>query len=81
MQGVIIGVGFIDAGAIVKKGAVPTGHATAASVWVVGIIGAAVGYGYYDIGIILAAANFAVLMLRAPFPGHSSAPESPPGEC
>ena len=28
------------------------------------IMGAAVGYGYYDIGIILAAANLAVLMLR-----------------
>jgi hypothetical protein len=27
-------------------------------------MGAAVGYGYYDIGIILAAANLAVLMLR-----------------
>ena len=81
MQGVIIGVGFIDAGAIVKKGAVPTGHATAASVWVVGIIGAAVGYGYYDIGIILAGANFAVLMLRMRSPGRSSAPETSPGGC
>ena len=75
MQGVIIGVGFIDAGAIVKKGAVPTGHATAASVWVVGIIGAAVGYGYYDIGLILAAANLAVLLIRARFPTRSTAPE------
>ena len=75
MQGVIIGVGFIDAGAIVKKGAVPTGHATAASVWVVGIIGAAVGYGYYDIGLILAAANLAVLLIRARIPTRSAAPE------
>jgi hypothetical protein len=44
-------------------------------------MGAAVGYGYYDIGIILTAANLAVLMLRAPFPAHSSAPETSPGEC
>jgi hypothetical protein len=28
------------------------------------IIGAAVGYGYYDIGIILTAANLAVLLVR-----------------
>ena len=75
MQGVIIGVGFIGAGAIMKEGAVATGHATAASVWVVGIIGAAVGYGYYDIGLILAAANLAVLLIRARFPTRAAAPE------
>jgi putative Mg2+ transporter-C (MgtC) family protein len=74
LQGVIIGVGFIGAGAIMKEGAVATGHATAASVWVVGIIGAAVGYGYYDIGLILAAANLAVLVIRARFPTRSAAP-------
>jgi putative Mg2+ transporter-C (MgtC) family protein len=75
MQGVITGVGFIGAGAIIKEGAGTTGHATAASVWVVGIIGAAVGYGYYDIGLILAAANLAVLLIRVRFPARSAAPE------
>ena len=75
MQGVIIGVGFIGAGAILKEGAVAAGHATAASVWVVGIVGAAVGYGYYDIGLILAAANLAVLLIRTRFPTRSAAPE------
>jgi putative Mg2+ transporter-C (MgtC) family protein len=63
MQGVVTGIGFIGAGAIIKQGDSTTGHATAASIWTVGIMGAAVGYGYYDIGIILAAANFTVLML------------------
>ena len=57
------------------------GHATAASIWTVRIIGAAVGYGYYDIGIILAGANFAVLMLRMRSPERSSTPETSPGEC
>jgi putative Mg2+ transporter-C (MgtC) family protein len=70
LQGVIIGVGFIGAGAIMKEGAVATGHATAASVWVVGILGAAVGYGYYDIGLILAAANIAVLLIPTRAPGR-----------
>jgi hypothetical protein len=37
---------------------------------------AAVGYGYYDIGIILAAADFFALMLRMWSPGRSSTPES-----
>jgi putative Mg2+ transporter-C (MgtC) family protein len=63
MQGVVTGIGFIGAGAIIKQGDSTTGHATAASIWTVGIMGAAVGYGYYDIGIILAVANFTVLML------------------
>ena len=75
MQGVITGVGFVGAGAIIKEGAGTTGHATAASVWVVGIIRAAVGYGYYDIGLILAAANLAVLLIRVRFPARSAAPE------
>ena len=50
LQGIVIGVGFIGAGAIIRQGDITTGNATAASVWLVGIIGAAVGYGYYDIG-------------------------------
>jgi len=40
-QGVIT-VGFVGAGAIIKEGASATGNAMAASVWTVGIIGAAV---------------------------------------
>ena len=74
-------MGFIGAGAIIRQGDFTTGHATAAGIWTVGIMGAAVGYGYYDIGIILAGANFAVLMLRMRSPGRSSAPEASPGEC
>jgi putative Mg2+ transporter-C (MgtC) family protein len=80
LSGVVTGIGFIGAGAIIKEGAAISGHATAASVWTVGIIGAAVGYGYYDIGLILAAANLAVLMLRAPTRASPSAFESPPGD-
>ena len=68
IQGVVTGIGFIGAGAIIRQGDLTTGHATAASIWAVGIMGAAVGYGYYDIGIILAVVNLAVLAVRR----HSS---------
>lgn len=79
LQGVVIGVGFIGAGAIIRQGDITTGNATAASVWVVGIMGAAVGYGYYDIGIILAAANLAVLQIRISLRERdSSTPRSSP---
>jgi len=74
MQGIITGVGFIGAGAIMRQGEATTGNATAASIWTVGIIGAAVGYGYFDIGIILAAANLAVLKFRMPLAGKRALP-------
>jgi putative Mg2+ transporter-C (MgtC) family protein len=80
LAGVVTGIGFIGAGAIIRQGDSATGHATAASIWTVGIMGAAVGYGYYDIGAILTAANLVVLALGGPFPAHLSQPESPPGE-
>jgi putative Mg2+ transporter-C (MgtC) family protein len=73
-RGIVIGVGFIGAGAIIRPGDITTGNATAASVWVVGIIGAAVGYGYYDIGIILAAANLGALLIRVRASAHSPEP-------
>jgi len=72
LQGIVIGVGFIGAGAIIRQGDITTGNATAASVWVVGIIGAAVGYGYYDIGIILTAANLGTLLIRVRVSIHLS---------
>ena len=78
MQGIITGIGFIGAGAIIKEGAAVSGHATAASIWTVGIIGAAVGYGYYDIGLILAVANLAVLMLRSSIGASPSTTETAP---
>jgi putative Mg2+ transporter-C (MgtC) family protein len=80
LQGIVIGIGFIGAGAIIRQGDVTTGNATAASIWVVGIMGAAVGYGFYDIGIILAAANLALLVIRTPFRAGPSAPESSLGD-
>ena len=74
LQGIVIGVGFIGAGAIIRQGDITTGNAAAASVWVVGIIGAAVGYGYYDIGIILAAANLGTLLIRVRVSANSPEP-------
>ena len=81
LQGVITGVGFIGAGAIMRQGDITTGSATAASIWTVGVMGAAVGYGYYDIGLILAAANLAVLMLRTPLSQRSASSENPAANC
>jgi len=37
MQGVVTGIGFIGAGAIIRQSDFTTGHATAASIWTVGV--------------------------------------------
>jgi putative Mg2+ transporter-C (MgtC) family protein len=67
LKGLVTGIGFIGAGAIMRQGTLTYGTATAASIWNVGIIGGAVGYCYFDIGIILAAANIVVLRYLARF--------------
>jgi putative Mg2+ transporter-C (MgtC) family protein len=66
LQGLITGIGFIGAGAILKEGLTVHGSATAASVWNAAVIGAAVAMGRYEIAIILAALN--LFTLRALLP-------------
>ena len=66
LQGLITGIGFIGGGAILKTGSTVHGTATAASIWNVGVAGAAVGYGLYDIAALLSAINFLTLRLLRP---------------
>lgn len=65
---VISGIGFLGAGMIIlKNNNVITGLTTAAGVWTTGIIGIAVGYGFY-IGAITATVLFlAAIVLFAKF--------------
>src|SRR3546814_8132155 len=66
LEGLITGVGFIGGGAILKKGDKASGTATAASLWATGALGAAVGYGLYDIAFILSATTFLTLRCSRP---------------
>ena len=66
LQGVVTSIGFIGVGAIIRQGDFTTGHAMAASIWTVGIMGAAVGYGYYDIGIAVGSLNAVTALLSIP---------------
>ena len=52
--GVVTGIGFIGAGAILKSksGSIVTGITTAATIWVTGCLGLAVGMGYYKMSIV-----------------------------
>jgi len=66
LQGLITGIGFIGGGAILhdKEGVI--GTATAASIWNIGIVGAAVGFGLYHIAVILAVINLISLKVLTP---------------
>jgi putative Mg2+ transporter-C (MgtC) family protein len=67
LQGLVTGIGFVGGGAIMRAKHSVSGTATAASVWNVGIIGAAAGFGYYHIAIVLSFVNFLTLQYLTPF--------------
>jgi putative Mg2+ transporter-C (MgtC) family protein len=72
IQGLIAGIGFIGGGAILKgDGAagegIVHGTATAASIWNMGAMGAAVAQGRYDIALLLTALNLVILRVLAPW--------------
>lgn len=67
-SGVVSGIGFIGAGAIIKAkdGSVVTGITTAATVWISGCMGLAIGMGYFRIIIIaMLAILFATVTLKS----------------
>lgn len=61
IQGIVGGIGFIGAGAILRHGESVTGTATAASVLATGAVGIAVGVGELDIAVIISLLTFVTL--------------------
>jgi putative Mg2+ transporter-C (MgtC) family protein len=61
LQGLMTGIGFIGAGAIVKGRGEARGVATAAAIWTTGGIGASVAYGYYSIAVALCVLSLFIL--------------------
>ena len=64
IQGLMTGIGFIGGGAIFRQGPTVHGAATAASIWCVGALGAAVGFRAYDIAVVLALVNLVTVRLK-----------------
>jgi putative Mg2+ transporter-C (MgtC) family protein len=75
LEGLITGVGFIGGGAILKQSGRASGTATAASLWATGAVGGAVGYGLYDIAVILSVVTYATLRWMAPLKEVARQPE------
>jgi putative Mg2+ transporter-C (MgtC) family protein len=66
LEGLITGMGFIGGGAILRHHESVKGTATAASLWITGAIGAAVGLGSYDVAIVLSILTMATLWIMSP---------------
>lgn len=66
IEGLITGMGFIGGGAILRREDSVRGTATAASLWITGAIGVAVGLGAYDVAVMLSIATAATLWLLPP---------------
>jgi putative Mg2+ transporter-C (MgtC) family protein len=67
VEGVIVGMGFIGGGAILKHSGKVTGTATAASLWATGALGLSVGVGSYDVAITICVFTFLTLKLLPVF--------------
>ncbi len=79
LQGLITGIGFVGAGAIVKEGMNVRGTATAASIWSTAVIGASVAMDRFEIAIVLTLLNLFTLKALMPLKKKLSGdePESP----
>ena len=65
-EGLIVGMGFIGGGAILRHETSVQGTATAASLWVTGAIAVWAGLGSYDVAIVLALATVVTLWVMEP---------------
>ncbi len=63
LQGLIMGIGFIGGGAIVKDAERVRGTATAAGIWATSIAGAAAGYGRFELAILIGLITYLTLRL------------------
>jgi putative Mg2+ transporter-C (MgtC) family protein len=66
IEGLITGMGFIGGGAILRRDDSVKGTATAASLWITGAIGVAVGVETYDVAVMLSALTVLTLWLLSP---------------
>lgn len=61
IEGVMTGIGFLGAGAIIRSRGSVRGMTTAANIWICGAIGLACGTGHYLIALV--GFGFAILVL------------------
>jgi putative Mg2+ transporter-C (MgtC) family protein len=75
LQGLITGIGFIGGGVILHNKGTATGMATAASIWSIGIVGAAVGFEQYHVAVALTLLDFLTFKFLTPLKRKLEPPE------
>ncbi len=83
VQGIMGGIGFLGAGAIIQSQRWVHGLTTAATIWITAAIGVVCGFGYYVIAGIATGMALAVLLIFGYLEGRfleQSKPEEPPAE-
>jgi len=70
MQGLLSGIGFVGGGAILKHKDHVMGTASAASIWVTGAVGAAVGFAQWELAIALSVLNFILIAMLSRVKGE-----------
>jgi putative Mg2+ transporter-C (MgtC) family protein len=68
--GIVVGIGFLGAGTILREEGMVVGLTTAATIWAVAAIGLALGVGLY----LLAAVSAAMVLIALRFPGMRHPP-------
>lgn len=63
ISNIVVGIGFIGAGAILKHGSKVEGTTTAASLWATAAVGVTVGVGLFKEAIVIAALVYAILQV------------------
>ena len=66
IQGILQGIGFLGAGAIINVGNMQRGLTTAAMIWFVAILGIAIGLGYFGVAVVSTAFALAAVLLFEP---------------
>ena len=61
ISNIIVGIGFIGAGAILRHGSKVEGTTTAASLWAIAAVGVTVGVGLFKEAVVITALIYAVL--------------------
>jgi len=62
MQGLVSGIGFVGGGAILQHKDHVRGTASAAAIWVIGALGAAVALELWAVAVVLSALNFLLVL-------------------
>lgn len=64
ISGIITGIGFLGAGAIISEGKNVRGLTTATTIWTIAIVGVVIGLGYYLLAAIAALLIYLVLKVN-----------------